>query len=644
MVKTARQFGVTLDFVDDKNKLSAKSMKELQNVLKTYSGAIKEAQRATTTEMNDSARKLAQRKQEINSTENLLRTYKNAKKGTDEWTYAYQELANQYPHLATATGINTEAVKGLILVKKQEVELEWQNIQMKAKEALQEKETAIAKQQAAITVAESIMEITGSSGLAEAALARMNSQLAQLRGEAASLQALINSDPSDFKLPPVVVKTGGANQIDFGKGPGVPKTTSKKTSAKKSSSSGAAKAYENKGLDEAYKQLEHKKRLDQLTLASELSTLEAIKAKHVKTADERMEIEERIYDVKKALGDKSLDVALKDYERAKDMGKLTENDEINRLKRIRSKYADSAEERERIDDMIYEATKRKVEAEKELRKSTTEYVSQQLQAAYEDRLAREELTAEQRYKLEDKLINDQMYLNNNYLQKVLKDNRYSAAEKKEIEREITEEIRKQKNERLLLQREYNEEVKKLLEEEKKARIDSVNNLSKGVQDALKAQYQEEKRINEDRIKESISANDTWKNNQLESIKTVHDARVEAAQKAADQEIERINSVYNAQIEAIQAQLEAMDQAEKQKSREELDADDAKKISKLTTMIEYEHDDQNKAQLEKELNKVIADQNERHRQEQLQHHAVPLKYFLAVHLMKLMQFQSIFDMW
>ncbi|MBD7967769.1 phage tail tape measure protein [Paenibacillus gallinarum] len=619
--KTADEFGITLEFIDENGKIATRSMKELKNAYNILSGAIHDAQRLTTTEINDQARKIAVRKQEVNSISGLIKTYQSAAKGSDQWTLAQNELINQFPQFVTATGINVKAIEGLILVKEREIELEWANIQMKAQEALQEKNTAVVKQQAAIAVAESINKITGASGLAESALAGMNAQLERLRGEAAALQSLVDMKPTDFKLSAVPkISTGSASQIDFGKGAGVPKVpaaTKKKSTGKKSSSSGATKAYENKGLDEAYKQLEHKKHLDQLTLASELSTLEAIKSKHVKTADERMEIEERIYDVKKALGDKSLDSALKDYERAKDMGKLSENDEINRLKRIRSKYADSAEERERIDDMIYEATKRKVEAEKELRKSTTEYVSQQLQAAYEDRLAREELTAEQRYKLEDKLINDQMYLNNNYLQKVLKDNRYSAAEKKEIEREITEEIRKQKNERLLLQREYNEEVKKLLEEEKKARIDSVNNLSKGVQDALKAQYQEEKRINEDRIKESISANDTWKNNQLESIKTVYDARVAAAQKAADQEIERINSVYNAQIEAIQAQLEAMDQAEKQKSREELDADDAKKISKLTAMIEYEHDDQNKAQLEKELNKVIADQNERHRQEQLQ---------------------------
>ncbi|EJW14215.1 hypothetical protein PAV_15c00040 [Paenibacillus alvei DSM 29] len=123
-------------------------------------------------------------------------------------------------------------------------------------------------------------------------------------------------------------------------------------------------AYENKPLQEAYKFLEHKKRLDQLSLESELSMLEKIKAKHVKTAEERMEIEERLHEVRKALGDSALEKALKDYERSKALNKLNENDEIIRLQAIKKKYVDSAEERERIDDMIFEAQQRKVEAEK----------------------------------------------------------------------------------------------------------------------------------------------------------------------------------------------------------------------------------------------------------------------------------------
>lgn len=612
---TARQFGITLEYIDENGKISARSLKQLTDATKIYNKAVNDAKRATTAEINDMARQIAVRRQEITGVEDSLAAYKKAKKGTEEWSKAHKALAQQFPQFVTATGINVKAIEGLLVVKKREIELEWASMQMKAREAKQEIDTAIAKREAAIMIskdsimiATSIQGIAGSSSIAEAAVRRMNQELAGLRGEAAALQALLDMKPGDFNLAPIVIPTGNAPGFDYGEGKG------KKGKGK---GSGGAKAYENKALDEAYKQLEHKKNMDQLTLESELKTLEAIKAKHIKTADERMEIEERLHEVRKALGDRSLEKALDDLERAKDLGKLSENDEINRLKRIKKLYADSAEERKQIDDMIYEATKRKVEAEKQLRKEATEYVSQQLQAALEDRLAREKLSEEEIFNLQDKLLNDQIYLNKNYLQKVLNDRRYSANEKKQIEREVTETIRKQVNERLKLQREYAEETRK-------QQVDSINKLSKGVQDALRAKYQEEKRAAEDRIKDAQQANEDLKKSQLDAIKSVHDSRVELAQKAADAEIAAIESTYNARIEAIQKELDALNEAEKQKSRAELDAEDARKISRLQGLIEYEHDDFNKAQLQKELNKVLAEQEKRHQQEQLQDRKDALK--------------------
>ncbi|MGW8823363.1 phage tail tape measure protein [Paenibacillus lautus] len=620
--KTANEFGVTLEFVDDNGKLTARSMNQLRDAQNTLTKAVKDAKRETTAEINESAKQLATRKQEVVSLQNLVNTYKTAKKGSADYKNAQNELAKMFPHLNTATGLNIQAIEGLIATKNEDINLTWANIQLKAREAKQETDTAIAKQQAAIKIAEGIVKITGESGIAEAALSRMNDQLDRLRGEAASLQQILDMKPDDFKIDPVVITPinipGGSGGGSKSKGTKTPKTPK-------------AAAYENKALDEAYKQLEHKKRLDQMTLESELKTLEQIKAKHVKTADERMEIEERLYDVRKAIGDRTLANALDDLDKSKRLGKLTEDEEIARLKRIKKQYSDSAEERKQIDDMIFdaelrrqEAIKKKIEDEKQLRKETTDYVSQQLQAAYEDRLVREELSAEEQYKLQDRLLNDQIYLNNNYLKKVLADTRYTADEKKKIEREVTEAVRKQTNDRLKLQREYNESVKKLQEDEKKARIESINNLSKGVQDALRAKYQEEKRVAEERIRDAQQANEEWKKSQLDAIKTVYDARVESAQRAADAEIAAIESTYNARIEAIQRELDALDEAEKKKTREELDAEDAKKISRLEGLIEYEHDEFNRAQLQKELNKVLADQAERHRQEQLQDHKDALK--------------------
>ncbi len=589
----AAEFGVTLKYVDETGKLSTESMNELKNALQIYTKAVSDAKRETASEINNQAKTIAGRKQEIASIQDLVKTYSTAKKGSNEWTAAQNELARQFPQFVTATGLNIEAINGLILVKEREIALEWASIQAKATEALHEKNNAIAKQEAAIKIAESITKITGSSGLAESAVRRMNDELERLRGEAASLQALVNMKPEDIPIIKVTPYSGGGGGGKKGK-----------------EGRSGSKTYENKALDEAYRQLEHKKRLDQLSLESELKTLEQIKAKHINTAQERMAIEERIYDVKKAIGDRTLDAALKAFEREKELGKLSETSEIERLRNIRKLYADSAEERERIDDMIFEASQRKIESEKRARTDYFQYTSHQLQAALEDRIVREKLSDEEIFKLKDKLINEQTYLNKSYLEKVLADDRYTAAEKRQIEREITEAIRVQTNERLQLQRDYNEEVRK-------AQIESVNELSKGLQDALKSKYQAEKEAAENRLKAERDANEQWKSSQLEAIKQVYDARTKAAQAAADAEVERINRIYNAQIDAIQKELDALNQAEKQKSRDEMNAEDQKKIDRLRNLIEYEHDEFNKAQLQKELNKVLSEQEKRHQKEQLE---------------------------
>lgn len=603
----ARAFGVTLKYVGEKGKVAAISMNDLQRTLNTYKTAVTDAKRATVQELHTQAEAIAKRKQEMNSIQNLLKTYKSAKKGSQEWTSAQHELARMYPQLTTATGVNTKAVEGLLIVKRQEVAQEWKSIQAKAQETLMVKQEAIAKQQAAIAISTSITKITGASGFAQHALRKMNDELARLRGEAASLQALVNLKVDDIKVPSVAVPS-------VPRVPTVPTGGDNKKKEKKEKKE--KKAYENQPLEQAYRQLEHKKRLDQLTLESELKTLETIKRKHIKTAEERMEVEGRLHEVRKAIGDASLEKSLKDYDRAKALHKLKENDEIARLQRIKKKYADSVEERERLDDMIFEATGRKVETEKQLQKQAIDYTKQQLQLAYEDKLARETLSAEESRRLQDKLLNDQIWLNKNYLEKVRTDTRYTAQEKREIERQITTEVRRQTHERLLLERKYQEEVQKQAQESQKARIDDINKLSQGIQSALREKYQAEKKAEEDRIRQSLAAQEKWKKSQLDNIKLLYDERIKQAERASAAEIESIERVMNAQIQAIQAQLHAFETVEKQKTRAELDAEDQKKLDRLQEQREYEHDEFNRLELQKEQNRILTERDKRHQAEQL----------------------------
>ncbi|MCX7771718.1 MAG: phage tail tape measure protein [Clostridia bacterium] len=78
----------------------------------------------------------------------------------------------------------------------------------------------------------------------------------------------------------------------------------------------------NEALQKELKALEHKKRLDQLSLEQEFKQLSRIKAAYAKSADEKMELEERIYEVQKAIREKAQQ---EEEERIKRMEKLRES-------------------------------------------------------------------------------------------------------------------------------------------------------------------------------------------------------------------------------------------------------------------------------------------------------------------------------
>lgn len=59
--------------------------------------------------------------------------------------------------------------------------------------------------------------------------------------------------------------------------------------------------YSNPALDNALKILDHKKRINQMSIEDEIATLKAIQGNYVKTADERMNLVERIYDAEQRL-------------------------------------------------------------------------------------------------------------------------------------------------------------------------------------------------------------------------------------------------------------------------------------------------------------------------------------------------------
>lgn len=88
---------------------------------------------------------------------------------------------------------------------------------------------------------------------------------------------------------------------------------------------------ENKALDNALKLLEHRKRMSEETVTSiqtEIKELNRINSLYAKTADERMDMDERIYDAEKRLKDKRLQNSVNWISEQKELGRMSVAQEI----------------------------------------------------------------------------------------------------------------------------------------------------------------------------------------------------------------------------------------------------------------------------------------------------------------------------
>ena len=249
--------------------------------------------------------------------------------------------------------------------------------------------------------------------------------------------------------------------------------------------SGGGSDNSNKALANELKQLEHKKAIGQLTSKQEYNWLVRINNRYRKNADEQMDMEKRLYNAKKqmqadeeAANTKALQAAYKGIENKKSLGKMNSQQELRQLEQIRQKY---------------------------------------------------KMTAEERMELEIKIYN---------LKKSLKDDE----------------------------------------------ISSINTLADAVTEALKEKYEEQRKLEEDRINDSIESWQNWED------KTVS---------------------------AIQGEIDALDElADKQESENKRQEYENKR-QQTELQLAYEKDDYNRTQLQKELNRLNKEEAERLAEEQRQ---------------------------
>lgn len=150
-----------------------------------------------------------------------------------------------------------------------------------------------------------------------------------------------------------------------------------------------------------------------------------------------------------------------------------------------------------------------------------------------------------------------------------------------------------------------EELKEEIQAHKEF-VEKVNNLQDSLKDALKQKYKEEEEAQEAALNQEMENLDRWKEESEQRINSVYDTKIKA-----------IESASNAQIEALEAESNALDKQLENQEREDKNQEELSKIDSLKAAIKYEHNDFNKAELQKQLELTIKERNKRLAEQSIQ---------------------------
>lgn len=458
--KTNGSYGNSIDDLNDRlneNKENIKKGNVIKNTAKAFDiDTIKNQQKEA-----------AQLKVNANELQEYLNIIKTAKKDSTEYQKAVEAIAKSYPEASSAGGILTDVLQGIIDAQQLQADEAWNASQTSIQGHIENIQQALNDENVQRQVATNM------------GIAYDENFRPKLEAILQLLQLIGRYSPTD-----------------------VPNITPTSVSSPRRSPGSGSKSYSNKALDNYKKQIEHKKALDQLSLQDEINMYQLALKKYARTADEKNEIREKIYELNKELAQKEkeiLEQQTEDYEAY-----------IQQQKNLRGSAYDITEQ-------------------------TRDY---------------------------NKIIQ----MHKSYLNQIMRDERLSLDERKQIYREELQTIK-----------DYEQQKRDL-------RVEQIDNTVSQLTNAITKQLEEM----QEKDKEFIDK-------QIEEIEKLKEIRINA-----------INAEYDAKIEAIEKELQALDKAEQQKSRAEEDAEYEKKKKRLEELVAFEHDSVTKANYQKELDKLLAE--------------------------------------
>lgn len=456
--KTNGKYGDSLEDLQQSQKENTEALKKAD--------AIKNISKSIDIEnIKKQQQESAQLKINAQNMKEYLDIVKQGNKSSTQYQDAVKALAKAYPEASTAGGLLIDVLDGLINAEQLQADESWNASQTAIQGHINNIQQAINDEKVQKQVAD-------------------NMGIAYDENFRPKLEAILQ-----------LLQLIGSYTPDE-----VPNITP--TSVTRKSYGSSSKTYQNKALDNYKKEIEHKKAMDQISLRQEISMYQYALKNYTKTADERMELREKIYDLNKELAQKEKDL----------LDQQTED---------------------------YEA-----------------YIQKQKNmhgAAYDIN----EQTAD---------YNKIIQMHKNYLNQIMKDERLSLDERKEIYREELSTIR-----------DYEQQKRDL-------RVEQIDNTVTQLTNAITKQLEK----------------------MQEKDKAFIDAQIEEVEKLKEIRINAINAEYDAKIEAIERELGALDKAEQQKTRDEEDAEYERKKNRLQQLIDYEHDATTKANYQKELDKLVVE--------------------------------------
>ncbi len=293
-----------------------------------------------------------------------------------ELTSLYPEVAAYLAETGDITLNNGQILKDVINSTRQ---LHLEELQ-RSKEKI---ETKLLEAESYYLLTEAQMEYYEAAGLAIQANPEYRDLLKNYPKEEAAYNSLKSQmDDINAKIAIAKSKAAEVNRESFSS----PKSTSS-----------AVKSTRNEALANELKLLDQKKKMDQLTSVEELKQLERIQKSYRMNADEKADLEYRIYALKKQMAEEEekanterLNAEYKAIENKKSLGEMSAKEELRRLEEIQRTFVKNKEEEIDLEIKIYNLKKELRDEDIESLNTLGDAVTEALRGQYEKQKEAEE--------------------------------------------------------------------------------------------------------------------------------------------------------------------------------------------------------------------------------------------------------------